>query len=363
MKHGVTAILLTLSAALVAPTASLFAPPTARADGLLFSYEGDTFPEDSGFGIADYCSPDCSRSLENGYFVLEWGTMGDVVNYSHQFASSSGPPLPPPTLWVEWQIRSNQPLPATNNSCDARFAVKYRAAFDSVQMFQDAVVNFEGGDFVLGLDPDIFHTYRYESLDGQNFTFAVDGVVFFTDVDTDPSEVAFIQFGGSGGCPGIRPQPVRNEWDFIRYGTIGSGEQIVTTDPPAGALGAVEGGALSSFTITFDQPAYLYVNDITVTTTGGTPPIVTATRRTDNGPSEVLEVVLHGPLPPGETTTFTFDTGTGPQSVSYFREQPEVPATSTWDLVLMLLLAMAMATVILRRTCLRESARAAGDRS
>ncbi len=227
------------------------------------------------------------------------------------------------TLFLD---RSNQPLPTTSSICDSRVAVKFKAAFDRVFAFQNAVVDNEGGDSVLGLAPDIFHTYRFESLDARNYNFAVDGVVFNTDIDTFDTVIAFIQFGGDGGCGEFRPLPVRNEWDFIRYGTIETGEQIVSTDPPAGDILDPQDGILTSFTITFDQPAYLYVDDITVSVTGGVAP----TRRLDNGPSEVLEVFIEGELPFGETTTFAFDTGAGPQSVVYNRIPLDIPATSTW---------------------------------
>ncbi len=57
----------------------------ARGDGLLFSYDGDVFPDDpaGGFTIANVCEPGCSRRVENGHFLLEWDEIGDLVNYDH----------------------------------------------------------------------------------------------------------------------------------------------------------------------------------------------------------------------------------------------------------------------------------------
>jgi len=214
-------------------------------------------------------------------------------------------------------------------------------------MFQDAVLDNGGTDFVLDLLPK-FHTYRFESPDGESYTLAVDGVVFKANTTHASLVYSAVSFGGEGGCGEFRPQPVRNEWDYVRAGTLGSGEQLVSANPPAGNLTAAQANQLSSMILTFDQPTYLYVNDIAVTTTGGTPPTVTATRRLDNGAPEALEVVIHGPLPPGETTTFSFDTGAGPQSVSYFREQPEVLATSVSGLAAMGLLALVLGFFLLR---------------
>jgi len=320
----------------------------ARADGIFFGYEGDIFPSDpgTGFVIHDACEPDCSEHIENGHYVLEWGAMGDYVQSDHTI--SEDPEPAPESMWVEWRFRSNQPIPATSVTCDARVTIAYLDILEIVQMFQDAVLDSNGVNFVLGLSPD-FHTYRFESPDAESFTLAVDGVVFKTNTEHAALVITVVSFGGIGSCPGFRPQPVRNEWDYVRVGTLGSGEQLVSADPPAGNLTAAEGAQFHTFTITFDQPAYLYVNDISVSTTGGVAPTIVATRRPDNAPPDVLEVAIAGQLPPGETTTFTFDTGTGPQSVSYFREQPEVPATSPWGLVVMGGLAVVLGFFLLRR--------------
>lgn len=326
----------------------------AHADGLLFTYEGDILPGDpgSGFSVFDSCAGGCSRRLENGHFLLEWGIPANFANYNHLIAEP--PNLPPESLWVEWQFRSNQAIPPGSTSCDGSLTVDYKGILDIAFMFQDAVVDFEGGDFVLGLDPDIFHTYRFESLDGANYTMAVDGFIFNTDFDPDGNDFHLIQLSGRGGCIAgpTRPVPVRNEWDFVRYGTIGTGEQVVSTDPPEGDLTAAQANQFDSFLITFDEPAYLYNDDITVTSTGGTAPTIAATRRVDNGPPNVLEVFINGPLPPGQTTTFSFDTGTGPQQISYTRLVPEIPATSTWGLLGMGAIALIAGSVVFHRRLL-----------
>jgi hypothetical protein len=45
--------------------------------------------------------------------------------------------------------------------------------------------------------------------------------------------------GGLGGCD-FFPNTV-NEWDFVRYGTISYGEQIIASDPPGGEMGTSRG--------------------------------------------------------------------------------------------------------------------------
>ena len=320
----------------------------AMGDIVLFGYEGNTLLGDPGSGFEAFnpCEPGCSARIENGHHILEWSPMGDFVGYTRTVSGIGDPVLP--SLWAEWGFRSNQPKPITSTSCDGRMSIDYLDIGEITFMFQDAVVDFEGGDFVFGLDTDIFHTYRFESEDGANYTVSVDGIVFNVDVDADGSGFAFVQPGGRGACGGSRPQPVRNEWDFIRYGTIGTDEQVVSVDPLQGNLTAAQGAQFRSFVITFDQPAYLYVDDLSVSVTGGVAPSITATRRPDNAPPEVLEVFVDGTPPPGETTTFSFDTGTGPQTIAYFRIQPEVPASSTWGLVLLTLVALIVGAATFR---------------
>lgn len=74
----------------------LLAATTTRGDGLLFGFDGDTLPgSGSDWVIADACELDCSRRLEDGHFIMEWGVMGDFAGFSHTVAE---PPTPPYAL-------------------------------------------------------------------------------------------------------------------------------------------------------------------------------------------------------------------------------------------------------------------------
>jgi len=299
--------------------ALLLTGSAARGDGLIHGFEGDVLPGEAGseWDIADACEPDCSRRLDNGCFLLEWGETGDIVTYYHWIARP--PDTPPPSLWVEWRFRSNQPKPATSSSCDASLTILYMHFHDLANMFQDAVVDHSWSHFVLGLDHDVFHTFRLESVDGTNYTMSVDGFVFKVWQGQRTPTVHGIQFGGDGRCSVApqRPVPVRNEWDYIRYGTLGDVERVVSADPPAGFLDPVALAGLDRFTVTYDAANYVYIDEITVETTGTQTPIVLATRRRDNGAPDTVEIVLDRPLPPGEHTRFIFDDGTIQSIIDY----------------------------------------------
>ncbi len=247
----------------------------ALADEPLYRYEGDVLPYPDGGWHWGGCIDPCSESIENGRFVLRWGKLGRIINYDRVIGDT--PKEIPPSLWIEWRLRSNVPIPQFADDCDARFSINYRMLFDVVYPFGDAIVSFSGDDWLLGLALDEFHTFRFESPNGVNYWFSVDGVVFYETYGNYPDEpFAYLQFGGGGGCGETRPPDPRNEWDYIRYGTIGYGEEIVSTRPPGtrglgdegtkieGYVDAREWPALDRFVVHFDAANYVYVDEISV---------------------------------------------------------------------------------------------------
>jgi hypothetical protein len=286
----------------------------AQADELLYQWEGDVFPNDpsAGWLVFDPCEDACSEAIEEGHLVFRWRDGANSVNYSFWISKPPDDPPPTPTLWVEWRFRSDHVL-ATSVRCDASFVVRYNMLQDLIDMHGDTVVSFDGGSFVLGLDVGAFHTYRFESLDGFNYQFSVDGLVFFVGSNSTGLGGGLLQMFGKGTCLGDQT----NEWDYVRFGTISEGESIASTDPPQGTINANAFPNLDRFAITFDRPGYVYLDDVTVSVTGGDLPVVTQTWRRENDGPETLEIVLDRPLAVGETTTFTLDTGGDPQEINY----------------------------------------------
>jgi hypothetical protein len=144
--------------------------------------------------------------------------------------------------------------------------------------------------------------------------------------------------------------PTTNEWSFVRYGTISSGEQIVSTDPPQGNLNQNIYNSLDRFTVTFDAANYVYLDEITVATSGGVdPPVVLQTRRGGDFEPDTVEIVLDRPLAPDQQTRFTFNDGTTTNEVVYtLVEPPPIPTTSSWGIVALVLLVLVSGTIALR---------------
>lgn len=322
----------------------------ACADQVVYRYEANVLPDDpsEAWVVADACDPPCTESITNQKLRLVWAQADNTVNYTKFIAQP--PQQEPPTLWVEWRFRSNHPLGPIFFDCDAAFVTKYGGTFEVVNMYGDATFNQSGDFFVTGLSLNVFHTYRYESLDGINYRVAVDGRVFIVQTENNPNGFHYVQLIGRGGCNSDQFPNMVNEWDFVRYGTIASGEQVVGTDPPSGLLGPGAYTPFTTFRVTFNAPNYVYINDIAIEVTGGTAPIVTATQRTDTGGPETVEIVLDRALPANQRTRFTLSDASGTQTIDYdFRAVAPIPTTSTTSVIIMTLALLLSAAVILHR--------------
>ncbi len=372
----------------------MLAVSTVQADDVLHRYEGDVLPydESAGWIVPNACEGACTDALEDGRYVARWFDMatGDNFYYHHWIARA--PEAPPPTLWVEWQFRSNHPFGW--GFCDGSFTVDYADIHDMLFLYGDGVISHSGDHYVTGLALDEFHTYRFESLDGTNYRFSVDGFVIKEWAEDQGNDVDFVQFGGTGGCLGCPVTSIANEWDFIRYGSLASGEEIGASDPPCGELDRYLHADLDRFTVTFvdahGEPIanYVYVDDITVEVSVGDAPVVVQTRRLDGGAPETVEIVLDRPLAVDAVTTFTFDDGANVNVVEYsyaapgfcgddivnrpdeecdgtddaacpgwchddctcpIPEIPEIPTLSTWSLVVLALVLLTVAKLTARR--------------
>ncbi|MEK6797684.1 MAG: hypothetical protein AABZ12_01825, partial [Planctomycetota bacterium] len=136
---------------------------------------------------------------------------------------------------------------------------------------------------------------------------------------------------------------IRNEWDFVRYGTLGDGEAVAASDPPQGVVDVNVRPGFDRFRVTFDRPGFVYVTDVAVEVLPGptanaelgmrkdegfagdltipqsafTIPVVSWVRRPEGGEPDTVEIVLDQPLPVGFTTRFTFNAGGTPNTVEY----------------------------------------------
>jgi len=284
------------------------------ADEVAYRYEGDVYPYPDAGWLWGGCDGPCSESLIDGYFRLDWDVLSSHTNYHHWIAQVGQTP-PSPPFWVEWRFRSDQRL-FDSPLCDGRFVVNYQDVHEVWYMFGDAIISNSWDDVRLFPKVSFFRTFRFESLDGVNFCLWTDGDLFNCGTDHKPTGSHYIQMHGEGACS-LDVLPTVNEWDFVRYGTIAYGEQIISSDPPQGFVDARVRPMLDRFTVTYESPNYVYIEEIATTTTVGIAPSVVATRRLDNGPPETVEIVLDQPIPYNAATRFTFNDGVAVQTIEF----------------------------------------------
>jgi len=221
-------------------------------------------------------------------------------------------------------------------------------------MYGDATIDQSGGIVVSGHPLNEFRTYRYESPDGTHYRVSVDGHVFLERDEFNIFSTHVVSMRGQGGSSADFIPNAENAWDFVRYGTLSSGERLVASDPPSGFVDPQQYPGFDRFVVTFVSPCYVYAEDITVQVTGAGPaPVVAKTRRLDNDEPTRLEIVVEPPMPVGETTTFILDTGLTPpeaNTVSYtLAPAPIIPATSHWGLLILTLLGLTAGALLARR--------------
>jgi hypothetical protein len=291
--------------------------PSVGSDEVLFRYEGDVHPcadPDSGW-ICGGCTDGCSETVENGKFVLRWECCGGRPAYHYTIAQYPELP-PPPPFWIEWRFRSDHPWNLRSTGCDATFSLKYMEIHDLLFLFGDTIISHSGDDVITGLHIEDFKTFRFETSDGIEYSLYIDGRVFIEGFGSPRIGNHTIQFRGDSGCS-VDTLPKTNEWDYVRYGRVETGEKIIAADPPSGFHDPSFFTDRDRFAVTFNAPNYVYVDDITVEVTGGLAPQVIAARRRDQDGPESLEIVFDRPPPPGHTTRFIFDDGTVQNVVRY----------------------------------------------
>lgn len=250
---------------------SITAPTALFADELLYRYEADVLPyhPSAGWQIFDPCDQACSESLEPGHLVLSWGPPGGERHVNYTMIISDPPASPPdPPFWAEWRFASN--FPATNGfNDDGGFDTAYFAVGTTLNIYGDSIFTFFGDKYVTGLELNAFRTFRIEATNQTDYCIWYDGILFTCDSGGQTNfGAAVIKMYGFGGDDPNFSWPLINRWDFVRYGRATIGETVVASDPPSGVLDAAQHSILDRFTVTFDQPNYVYVNDVTVEVIG-----------------------------------------------------------------------------------------------
>ena len=156
--------------------------------------------------------------------------------------------------------------------------------------------------------------------------------MFAVDAVGAPNGYHYLQLHGYGGCLNDWVTDLVHEWDYIRFGSMDGDEQMVATNPGTGFLDPEACGELDRFTMTFDTPHYVYVDDIVVSAFGAEPPLVLQTRRLTSGDPQTVEIVLDRPLPTDARKRFEITGRRTEHTLSFTFVHGDANADGTIDL-------------------------------
>lgn len=198
--------------------ALLAAPQAASAD--VVSYEGDVFPEDQGWERLG--TFDADRWLVDGWLVQEvdlgvWDPLpgGEQDYYRGLIPQFAGAPF-----FIEWRVVTDAPRTEIDGVGGSALAVAGGSVMYHFTIAADQVRLVRGVPFDniwVDIEPQVEHTYRLEVNRNVNFEWFIDGELIISEIPEDdfPTADARITWGAS-----MWLTPSRNEWDYVRFGTI-----------------------------------------------------------------------------------------------------------------------------------------------
>lgn len=183
--------------------------------GSVITFEGDSFPETSGWTRSVFLTP--QRTLENGILIQYFDSVGDHDFYRRFLSAFSAST----NFFAEWRVQSDAPSTLLDSfQIPAGFVLSGNTGVTYHFRFTDSLGLFTRSDnslFFFPLEPHMFHTYRVELLENDSYRFLIDGRLVDSGEQSGPypTLMSEIIWGGRFYEPNQTIQ-----WDYIRYGTI-----------------------------------------------------------------------------------------------------------------------------------------------
>ncbi len=196
---------------------------TTEAMGQINAYEGEQWPEETGWTRAAFCDP--PRALIDGWFQQEVAPCpGDPLPGGQQesFRRTLAQYTEVDSFFLEWRVQTSGPrseiigvAPASMVAA-GNFGTNYHVtiARDQVRLIRDNLLPI----VYAVIASDVPHTYRIELHGAETYTWYIDGGI----VDTGVPEGSFPV--NDSGVISFRAncwfEPSITRWDYIRYGVI-----------------------------------------------------------------------------------------------------------------------------------------------
>jgi hypothetical protein len=211
--------------------AVLLVPAVATAEQYWIAYDGDDFPEKVGWRrhFGNEHGPGqggAERWIEDGVFVLDSLRHDQIFDF-YDVQRPIGPG-PGEYFVAAWRAC----IDVTFGEYDSEVVIARDDPPGHVAIEYDvdlATISTNGVSFPIA--PGLFHTYRVESDDMEQFVFFIDGTaVHIGEFDSDSVLQSFVAFGD--GVQGARSL---SQWDYFRFGVV----------PEPGVLWLFAGGLLT----------------------------------------------------------------------------------------------------------------------
>lgn len=194
----------------------------AAATPYWVAYEGNDFPENEGWTRSIH-GGGADRWIEDGVFTIDSTASLDIDDaYTWDNITDPGPGE---IFVAEWRLRVNEFI----NFYDVDFGIARSGTPGHIQFeFAQDHVLIRPAWVQIGVEPGVFHTYRFESAEMDWFTLFIDDQAAYTGQFESQSFLrSFVAFGDL-----VIGAASASNWDFVRFGVV----------PEPGTLGAVAAG-------------------------------------------------------------------------------------------------------------------------
>jgi len=180
------------------------------------AYEGNDYPENEGW-VRNYGNEigpgvgGAERTVEDGVLTIDSLRDDWIFDFSrHRFQSD---PAPGETFVAEWRLLIDQ----RSDASDVGVVIARAAlAADVILRFGPESVHVSPGDVTIGIAPQQYHRFRFESPDMQEYRLQIDDDIVVNGLfDNITNLQGFVTFGD--GVQGYRSY---SQWDYFRYGII-----------------------------------------------------------------------------------------------------------------------------------------------
>ena len=189
---------------------TLVAVSTAAAEPYWITYEGNDLPENEGWTRFTY-NGEANRYIEDGKLVIDSlhdNQISDVARMERWMD-----PAPGEMFVAEWRLM----VASGSTGLDAGVAI--------ARSFEPGFVSFSTGpsrawnaldQVYFAIEPNVYHTYRFESEDMISFRFFIDDELVQEGEFLSPSSnESYINFGDKAvGWASL------SYWDYVRFGVV-----------------------------------------------------------------------------------------------------------------------------------------------